>query len=149
MLRMKKLAIAAMLTAVAMFGADNTIGTWKRKIDPTKSTGPQAVKSFTTKREAIDGGVKVTNNGEMGDGTRISFSYTAKYDGKDYRATGALWDSISMKLIDPNTFTFETKKGGTSTKGKTVISKDGKTMSIYTEGTNKAFDTMVVLERAE
>ncbi|MDP8991318.1 MAG: hypothetical protein M3N41_14705 [Acidobacteriota bacterium] len=148
---MKILAIAVTIAAVAMFGADNTIGsdntigTWTLKIDPTKSTGPKALKSYTSKREAIDGGVKVTNIGEMGDGTRISSSYTAKYDGKDYPATGAQWDSISLKLIDPNTITFETKKGGIGTKGKTVVSEDGKTMSTYTESSNRAF----VLERAE
>ena len=72
------------------------------------------------------------------DGTPINSSYTAKYDGKEYPVTGAPWDTISIKQINANTFTSEVKKTGSKyhSKGKTVISKDGKTMTLTTKGTN-------------
>ena len=63
-------------------------------------------------REASDGGVKSTSTGERKDGTAINSTYTAKYDGKEYPVTDAPWDTISIKQIDANTFTAETKKAG-------------------------------------
>ena len=133
-----KLAIGVSITAIGMFGADNSLGTWKRNTDKTKSSGPQTVKSLTTVREASDGGVKVTTTGENMDGTPINSSYTAKYDGKEYPVTGAPWDTISIKQINANTFTSEVKKTGGKyhSNSKTVISKDGKTMTLTTKGTD-------------
>ena len=133
-----RLVIGVAITAIGIFGADNSLGTWKRNIDKTKGSGPRTVKSLTTMREASDGGVRVTTNGENMDGTPINSSYTAKYDGKEYPVTGAPWDTISIKQIDANRFTSETKKTGGKyhTKGRTVISKDGKTMTLTTKGTN-------------
>ncbi len=127
-----------LVAAVAVFGADNSLGTWKRNIDKSKSSNPPTVKSLTTVREASEGGVKVTTTGENMDGTPINSSYTAKYNGKDNPVTGAPWDTISIKQIDANTFTSEVKKTGGKyhTKGKTVISQDGKTMTLTSKGTN-------------
>jgi hypothetical protein len=135
-----KLVIGVAITSIAMFGADNSIGTWKRNIAKSKST-PQdtnPITSLTTVREAADGGVKVTSTGQRKDGTAINANYTAKYDGKEYPVTGAAWDTVSIKQIDANTFTSEQKKTGGKyhTTGRTVISKDGKIMTITTKGTN-------------
>jgi hypothetical protein len=87
--------------------------------------------------EAIDGGVKVTVTGQRKDGTPINVGYTAKYDGKDYPVTGGRWDTISIKQVDANTFTFERQKtdGTYHATGRTVISKDGKTMTQTIEST--------------
>ena len=133
-----KLVIGAAITAIGIFGADNSLGTWKRNVEKSTGSGPRTVKSLTTVRVASDGGVKVTSTGENMDGTPINSSYTAKYDGKEYPVTGAPWDTISIKQIDANTFTSETKKTGGKyhSKGRTVISKDGKTMTLTTKGTN-------------
>ena len=133
-----KLVIGVAITAIGIFGADNSLGTWKRNTDKSTGSGPRTVKSLTTVREASDGGVKVTATGENMDGTPINSSYTAKYDGKEHPVTGAPWDTISMKQSNANTFTSETKKTGGKyhSKGRTVISKDGKTMTLTTKGTN-------------
>src|SRR5260370_17747833 len=133
-----KLAIGVALTVLAMSGADNTLGTWKRDVDKTKSTGGRPIKNLTTVREAADGGVKATSTGEYMDGTPIKSNYTAKYDGKEYPVTGAPWDTISIKQIDASTLTTELKKAGGKfhTKGRTVVSKDGKTMTVTSKGTN-------------
>src|SRR5437879_6749018 len=107
-----RLVVGMAVTAIGMFGADNSLGTWKRNIDKTNGSSPRTVKSLTTVREASDGGVKVTATGENMDGTPINSSYTAKYDGKEHPVTGAPWDTISIKQINANTFTSETKKTG-------------------------------------
>jgi hypothetical protein len=135
-----KVFVGLAITSIAMFGADNSIGTWKRNIAKSKTTPPIAnpIKSLTLVYEAIDGGVKLTATGERQDGTKINGGYTAKYDGKEYPVTGTTWDTTSLKQIDANTFTFENKKigGKYHVTGRTVISKDGKTMTTTTKGTN-------------
>jgi hypothetical protein len=135
-----KLFIGTAITSIAMFGADNSIGTWKRNIEKSKSTPPATnpITSLSIVNEAVDGGVKVTATGQLKDGTAINYSSTDKYDGKEYPATGAPWDTISMKQVDANNLTFEAKKAGGKYQvtGRTVISKDGKTMTTTTKGTN-------------
>ena len=135
-----KVLISVAVTAIAMFWADNSIGTWKRNVAKSKSTpaAKNPIKSLTTVREAIDGGVKSTTTGERQDGTAINSSSSAKYDGKEYPVTGATWDTVSVKQLDANTFTVENKKSGGKyhTKGRIVISKDGKTMTTTMKGTN-------------
>ena len=127
-----KLFIGVAITAVGLFGADNSLGTWKRK---PSGTSNDPIKNLTTVRTPSDGGVKVTITGERTDGTAMNSSYNAKFDGKEYPVTGANWDTISMKQIDANTFSFETKAGGKSyNSGRIVISKDGKTRTRYWKG---------------
>jgi len=126
------------ITAMGAFGADESLGTWKLNIGKSKFNPTAPVKSLTTTREAAEGGVKLTTTGEQSDGTKINSSYTAKYDGSDYPVTGAPWDTISIKQVDSNTFTTVTKKtdGKYKSTGRTVISKDGKTMTTTSKGVN-------------
>jgi hypothetical protein len=135
-----KVFIGMAITSIAMFGADNSIGTWKRNIEKSKSTPPATnpITSLTVVYEAVDGGVKVTATGQVKDGTAINYSSTDKYDGKEYPATGAPWDTVSMKQINANTFTVEVRKTGGKyhSTGRTVISNDGKTMTTTTKGTD-------------
>ena len=135
-----KLVIGVAITTIGMYGADNSIGTWKRNVAKSKSTPPidNPITSLTIVFEAVDGGVKETVTGQRKDGTAINGGFTAKYDGKEYPVTGAPWDTISIKQIDANTFTSEQKKTGGKyhTTGRLVISKDGKTMTLTTKGTN-------------
>ena len=139
--RLMKLFMGLAITSIAVFGADNSIGTWKRNIEKSTSTppNPNPITSLTIVYEAVDGGVKTTATGQRKDGTAINGSSTVKYDGKEYPATGAPWDTISVKQIDANTFTSETKKTGGKwhVTGRTVISKDGKTMTLTSKGTNE------------
>jgi hypothetical protein len=135
-----KLVIGVAITTIGMYGADNSLGTWKRNVAKSTSTTPSKnpVKSLTIVNEASDGGVKTIVTGERQDGTPINGGSTVKYDGKEYPVTGAPWDTTSMKQIDANTFTFESRKTGGKyhVTGRTVISKDGKTMTTTVKGTN-------------
>ena len=146
-----KLVISVAITTIGMFGADNSLGTWKRNIEKSKTSTPY--KSVTMAREAAGDSVKVTNTGVREDGTTTTWSYTAKYDGKEYPVTGnGPFDTISMKQIDANTFTTvaRTKGGKYHTTGRTVISNDGKTTTLTTKGTNadgKPFTQTIVSER--
>jgi hypothetical protein len=136
----RALAVLA-ITAVAALGADNSIGSWKVNIAKSKYTpAPIPVKSLTSVREAAPNGVKVTVTGELADGAAINATYTAKYDGVAVAVTGsgAPYDSISIKQVNANTLTYEAKQtnGKYNASGRTVISKDGKTMTTTAKGTD-------------
>jgi len=147
------LAVAA-LPALPAMAADNSVGTWKANIAKCKySPGPLPLKSYTLVRDAAPGGIKVTVTGERTDGTPISSNYTAKYDGSASAVTGAgtPYDSVAIKQVDADTFTTETKNSTTKYRSslRTVVSHDGKTMTITGKGTNadgKPMTLTLVLE---
>jgi glucose/arabinose dehydrogenase len=136
-----KVLIVTAIAAVAMFGADSSIGTWKLNPAKSTSTSTNALKSRTEVYEAsADGSVKITRTDQRADGTSLNYSYTFKYDGKEYPVTGALFDSIAQKRVDANTTTIEVKKGSTPyhQTGRIVVSKDGKTRTMTVKGTDAA-----------
>ena len=131
--------LLGIISAAVLIAADNSIGTWKLNVaKSTFSPAPMPVKSLTTTRVGTNGGVKVTNTGEMTDGTPIESGYSARYDGSESPVGGTVWDTISVKQVDDNTFTNETKKlGGKYRVTATVkVSADGKTMTVTAKGTN-------------
>jgi hypothetical protein len=147
------LFVGLAMTAAMTFAADSSVGTWKLNAAKSKFTGSYVVKSQTDVREATpDGGVKVTREGQLGDGTPIKGSFTYNYDGKEHPATGLAFDVLSVKRIDANTVTFEVKKTGGKyhVTGKTVISADGKTMTQTAKGTDaegKPISSTVVFDK--
>ena len=144
---MKRLLTFALATLVitstaAAFGADNSLGTWKLNPEKSKySPGPLPVKSITSVREAADNGVKVTNTGERADGTAINATYTAKFDGSPASVSGegAPYDTITLKQVNANKFTYAAKNSTTkyNVHGAIEISSDGKTMTFKVKGTDK------------
>jgi hypothetical protein len=148
-----KLFIVMAITAIGAFGADNSAGTWKHNAAKSKTTSTNPTKSRVVVREATpDGGVKVTNSGQLADGTTSNYSYTCKYDGQECPVTGGPFDTIALKRIDENLWSFETKKTGGKyhMTGQTVISKDGKTMTQTSKGTDaegKPVTQTTVLDR--
>jgi hypothetical protein len=135
------MVLAIGLTTTAFAADDNSVGTWKANVDKTKySPSPWPVKSVTTVREAAPGGIKVTNSGERTDGTPINTTYTAKYDGSPATVSGqgSPYDTVSLKQIDANTFTYDAKKsdGKYHAHGRLVVSADGKTMTLTVKGTD-------------
>src|SRR5262245_35047842 len=105
------LLIVCMLAASVVMGADMFSGTWKLNVAKSKYSPGPAPKSGTLKVEAVEGGLKVTNDGENAEGKKTHTEYTVKFDGKDYPdkvmvdgkvdPNGA--DMISAKKIDDNT----------------------------------------------
>lgn len=149
-----KLMICITITTLGALAADNSLGTWKRNMEKSHaSVSSNPVKSVQMIREASEGGVKVTNTGVREDGTAAQWSYTAKYDGKEYPVTGNVpFDTISIKQADANTFTTVLKKVGGKyhTTGRAVISEDGKTYTLKSKGTNedgKPFSQTIVYEK--
>ena len=127
------------ITAIGMFGADSSLGTWKYNAAKSKTTSTNPTKGQTDVREATpDGGVKITRTGQLTDGTPVDSSFTYKYDGKEYPVTEGPFDTISVKRTDANTTNWEVRKtaGKYHFAGRTVISKDGKTLTQISKGTD-------------
>jgi hypothetical protein len=110
--------------------------------------GPFPLKSLTSVREAASDGVKVTNTGERADGTSVNASYTAKYDGSPTSVSGqgAPYDTVSIKQVDANRFTWDAKNSGSKyhSHGRIVISSDGRTMTLTARGTDPDGKPMTV-----
>jgi len=143
MQRFLKLALAtlAITSAATAFAADNSLGSWRLNAEKSKySPGPLPVKTLSTTREADGDGVKVTTTGERADGSSINTTYTAKFDGSSASVSGqgAPYDSISLKKVNDNTFTYETKNSANKYQahGKLTVSSDGKTMTMKAKGTD-------------
>ena len=141
--------------AAIAFGADNTIGTWKRDTAKSKTAaGVSPITNLTVTREAADGGVKVSAKGERADGSKIDTIAIVKYDGKEVAVTGTglTFDTTAIKQVNANTITEERlKKGGKyHSTVRTVVSADGKTMTSTTKGTGadgKAFTSVSVFDK--
>jgi len=86
-----KLILGLAVTSVGMYGADRLVGTWQYNVAKSKSTGANPVMSQTDVREATpNGGSTLTRTGQLKDGTAVNYSFTFKYDGKEYPVANLL-----------------------------------------------------------
>jgi len=136
------LALGAVLGAdianLSAQASDPRIGTWKLNVAKSKYNPGPAPQSLTVNVEPSGKGEKVTTEFVNADGTRTTTEYTANFDGKDYPLTGSqIADTVSLKRSNARTTVRTDKKGGTVAQTlKRVVSKDGKTMTVTTKGTN-------------
>ncbi len=122
--------------------SNSEVGTWKLNVAKSKYVNRQAPKSETRTIEAQGDGVKVSMDGVAGDGSRIAYSYTTNYDGKDSPYSGVGTpngaDTVATKRVDANTTALIQKKAGKVVQtGRFVVSKDVKVMTFTAKGTNE------------
>lgn len=133
------ISLCVLSLTVAVFAADSQLGSWKLNVAKSKyDPANLAMKSQTSKVEASDGGIKGVVDQVNSEGKSIHYEFTAKYDGKDYAVKGdPTRDTVSYKRIDDFTYETVSKKAGKVTvTSQFVYSKDGKTRTITTTGTN-------------
>jgi hypothetical protein len=127
------------ITTTTVRAADPFDGTWKLNLAKSKFSPGPPPKNLTITYAATGDGIKATTEGVNFEGNPVATTYTATYDVKDtpVTGTGAPYDTIALKRIDPNTVESTTKKDGkVVSKGKRVVSKDGKVMTLTSKGTN-------------
>jgi hypothetical protein len=148
--------IAMLVTTLALFvataAADQSSGTWKMNPEKSKYSPGPAPKNLTVVVESDDTNYKIDATGTDADGKPMHVQYSAKFDGKDYPATGvANADSVSVKRIDTDTIETVQKKDGKVVMTITSkVSKDGKTRTSTWRGKNaegKDVHNMVVFEK--
>jgi len=132
--------MAVCLFAVSFGFAQNpNMGSWKLNEAKSKLAAGM-MKNTTVTYAAAGDSVKVTTDGTTGDGSPLHTEWTGMFDGKDYPLTGdPSSDTRSYVKVDAHTMTLENKKGGmVTTKGKIVVSADGKTRTLTASGTTAA-----------
>jgi hypothetical protein len=115
-------------------------GTWKQNMAKSKyDPANLAPRSGATKWEAVGAdGFKWVADGVDAQGKPTHTEFSGKFDGKDYPVKGiAGEDTRAYTRIDDYTYDFVSKKAGkVTTTSHMVISRDGKTRSFTTTGTD-------------
>jgi hypothetical protein len=152
-------AVAVSLVTLSAQGTNPLVGTWKLNVAAsTYSPGPPP-KSSTRTVEDWGGGLFLsTSNGvnDKGDPTWAHFAY--RYDGKDYPyasstspGTSPQFTTVAFKRIDANSWETTAKVAGKVVQTQAVsVSKDGKTYTARTKGTNtqgQPVNNVVVYDR--
>ena len=131
---------AGFASGIMLAQSDPFAGTWKMNPAKTKYSPAPAPNSTSQTYEAQGNGVKFSSEGTAADGSRVAWSYTANYDGKDNPISGMGpngADTIALKRINANTIESTTKKAGkVVATARLVVSKDGKVTTITVKGTN-------------
>ena len=146
------LALALCFAAAAVCSAqDAQMGTWK--LNEAKSKiAPGGAKNHTVIYEAAGDMIKITVDGTNSDGSTAHNEWTGKFDGKDYPVTGdPTSDARSYRQLNAQTLVFDIKKDGkVLVNGRVVVSKDGKTRTVTTTGTDsqdKKFKSVAVYDK--
>jgi hypothetical protein len=123
---------------------DPIVGTWVLNAEKSKYNPGPAPKSETRTYVVSGTEIKASSKGVGSDGKPTAAEWTIVYDGKDRPQTGNPdADTLSLKRVDANNTEFTQKKAGKVViTGTRVISKDGKTMTITTKGTNAKGQTV-------
>ena len=126
-------------------------GIWK--LNPAKSSYGRApaTKSNTTVLTATDGGLLIVTDALRADGTRSHTEVLAKFDGRDIPVKGSLPPiTRAFRWIGEDAFEWTTKVNGkTTTTTRVQLSRDGRTQTLTTTGTDAqgvAVHTVTVFE---
>ena len=128
----------AILT-ITVSAADNFTGTWKLNISMSQYNPGPPPRSLTSHVQIMGDTANFTFDGYDSSGKAIApAEITIKLDGKDYPIEeDPARDTIAMKKIDDYTMEETNKKNGkVTTIVKTVYSRDGKSRTATTTGTN-------------
>jgi hypothetical protein len=124
---------------------DAFVGTWQLTVAKSKFDAGTARKSETRIVESSPNGMKVSVNRTNADGSNQQFNYTTNFDGKPHPITGAGpfgADSIDVTLGAANSLTYKVMRGGKVVgTGKSVVSADGKTLTLTSKGTDASGKT--------
>lgn len=146
----------SLVTSGLLLAQNNPLlGTWKLNVAKSKYVNAPAPKSQTRTVEAQGNGAKFSFDGVAADGSRIAYSFTTNFDGKDSAISGVGApggeDTIAIKQVNANATTSIGKKAGKVIRTtRTVVSKDGKVTTISGKGTDehgKPISTTQVYEK--
>jgi hypothetical protein len=137
------------LAAVALWGqndvANPQLGTWKMNVAKSKFSSGTGFKSATSKIEAVDSGVRHTLDTLYADGTSRHYEYITSYDGVDRPVNGPspYGNTTALTRIDTRTVRTVYKENGKITVIQiSAVSKDGRTRTVTTTGTNPKGQTV-------
>jgi hypothetical protein len=131
-------AICALPLGAAVAQAqDPMVGTWTLDVAKSKYDPGPVPKSATVVISPEGKGLKIAVDAEMPSGP-MKWGYTNARDGKDTAVTGnPNYEMVSVTQADPQESTITYKRGGKAVAtSKVVVSKDGKMMTVTSDGTD-------------
>jgi hypothetical protein len=155
MLCLAAIVVLALCTSISgLAQTDPFVGTWKMSSAKSKFTPGPAWKSETRIVEESPKGMKVSVDRTNGDGTNQQFNYTTNFDGASHPVTGIGpygADSVAVQMTAWNTLSISLLKSGKVVgTGTTVVSPDGKTLTLTSKGTDekgKASSSVVLFDK--
>ena len=134
------LGLVFVSAGVALAQSDPFVGSWELNVAKSKF-GPGAERRSETRIvESSPTGMKVSVDRTNADGSSQQYNYTTNFDDKPHPITGMApygADSIAVTLGTSNALPFKLTKGGKVVgSGTSVVSADGKTLTL----TSKAMD---------
>lgn len=133
------LSVASWAQNTAQPKSGSNVGTWELNLAKSNYGSGTAPKSVTLTIAPAGAGFKHSVDVLNADGTVQHWETIGNYDGKDCPVIGnsANADMITRTRVDANTLRSIYKKGGkVTTTATSVVSSDGKTMTVTTTGTN-------------
>ena len=153
---LKSILLGAMLVAagaaIAAGTPDPVVGTWKLNIAKSTIDPSQALKCQTRTYTQGDDGISVAVKGVRADGSPVSQQSTFKYDGKEYKWSGAAdYDGVSLKRVNGSTVTAVMMRAGKKVGNTTrTISGQGKILTLATKVTGadgKSYSIILVFDK--
>jgi hypothetical protein len=131
------LAVATALPQTGFSQTDPRLGTWRLNLAKSKFSGP-APRSQTVNTEAAEGqNLKNTVTGVGANGNPINNTFTGIIDGVPHPVSNANFDTIASTRVDAYTMINSFMKAGKLVRTQTtVVSSDGKTITVTTIGIN-------------
>ena len=142
-MRYAKLVFMLLAPAVAIMAADPGVGTWKLNLAKSKYKKGASPKEATLTISESGSDADIAVKGTSATGAPISIHYTAPANGGVCKIIEGPYDAVSVKRLNANEDETSFSKGGkvvATTHGK--VSKDGKTMTVASKGTNAAGQTV-------
>jgi hypothetical protein len=138
-------ALVACLMASTLFSADNPfLGTWKLNAARSKSSPGPPPKELTVKFDMVGEKVRRKATGVDGDGKPIAQGGkdgdAIMWDGKDHPVTSPPGQemTVAVKRVNDHTSDVTVKQNGkVMVTIRSVVSKDGKTMTNTANGVNE------------
>jgi len=132
--------VTLLTSGLTLAQTDAFVGTWQLNVAKSKFDPGTARKSETRIVESSPTGMKVSVDRTNADGGNQQFNYITNFDGKPHPITGAGpfgADSIDVTLGAANSLTYKLIRGGKVVgTGKSVVSADGKTLTLKSKGTD-------------
>ncbi len=132
------LGLALFAAGLAVAQSDPFVGTWELNVAKSKF-GPGAERRSETRIvESSPTGMKVSVDRTNADGSTQQYNYTTNFDDKPHPITGMApygADSVAVSLGTSNALSFKlTKNGKAVGSGTSVVSADGKTLTLTSKG---------------
>ncbi|MCU1244029.1 MAG: hypothetical protein JWO71_4755 [Candidatus Acidoferrum typicum] len=122
-------------TASSVLAQTPALGTWKLNVAKSKYSPGPAPKSMTRTVESAGDKVKYTFEGVAADGSKIAYTFTVAFDGRDYPINGSGApggaDAIAIKKTNSGAYEAILKKAGKPILiSRVQVSKDSNSTTI-------------------